>query len=65
MLVMFGIGVGELGWMVVLTAVMVGEILARGVARRQRICQAIGVALFLLAGLWLAHPAWLGAAMVS
>ncbi len=65
MLVMFGIGVGELGWMVALTATMAGEIAVPGGARSRLICQAVGVVLLLLAGLWLAHPAWLGPVAAS
>jgi len=59
MLVMFGIGVGELGWMVALTVVMASESAIPGERRSRRIRQAIGVVLLLLAALWLAHPVWL------
>ncbi|HEX6800388.1 MAG TPA: DUF2182 domain-containing protein [Ktedonobacterales bacterium] len=56
MLIMFGIGVGGLGWMAVLTgAMLVEEVFPRG--RQTRL--ALGIALLLLAGLWLLHPAWL------
>lgn len=58
MLVMFGVGVGGLGWMVVLTGAMVSEMTIRAAPIRQ----IIGIALCVLGGLWLAHPAWLGAA---
>jgi predicted metal-binding membrane protein len=55
MLIMFGLGVGGLGWMAALTGAMVIEAFPRyGWARR-----ALGGALLLLALLWLAHPAWL------
>lgn len=62
MLIMFGLGVGGLGWMAALTSVMViEEALPRyGWARL-----ALGGALLLLALLWLAHPAWLVPAGVS
>ena len=59
MLVMFGIGVGELGWMAVLTAMMVAETLLPDEVHSRRACHLIGVAFFMLAGLWLIHPAWL------
>ena len=59
MLVMFGIGVGELVWMVALTLVMASESAISDERRSRHIRQAIGIALLLLAALWLAHPAWL------
>lgn len=56
MLVMFGIGVGGLGWMLALTAVMtLEEVFAR--IRAPRL--ALGVALLALAALWLIGPSWL------
>jgi predicted metal-binding membrane protein len=55
MLIMFGVGVGGLGWMVGLTGAMVSEMALRAVPMKQ----AIGIALLVLSGLWLAHPAWL------
>lgn len=61
MLIMFGIGVGGLGWMAALTGAMViEETLPRYTWTRL----ALGVALLLLAALWLAHPAWLALAGV-
>ncbi len=56
MLIMFGVGVGGLGWMLALTGAMLVETLAPAESRAR---QVIGVALLLLAALWLAHPAWL------
>jgi predicted metal-binding membrane protein len=65
MLIMFGIGVGELGWMAALAMMMLSETAIPGETRSRRAREAIGVALFILAGLWLAHPAWLVPATVS
>ena len=56
MLVMFGVGVGSLVWMAVLTGVMVAEKTYPG---GQRLSPLLGIVLLLLAALWLAHPAWL------
>jgi predicted metal-binding membrane protein len=56
MLVMFGIGVGSLLSMALLTGVMVIEKTYPG---GQRLSPVIGVILLGLAALWLAHPAWL------
>ena len=65
MLVMFGIGVGNLGWMVALTIMMASESILPDVRHSRRIRQAIGIVLLLLAALWLAHPAWLVAAAAT
>jgi predicted metal-binding membrane protein len=65
MLVMFGIGVGNLGWMAALTGVMLGEAMMPSDRAGNGASRVVGAALFVLAGLWLAHPAWLGAATVS
>lgn len=65
MLVMFGVGAGTLGWMLTLTAIMFGEAIMPGEAPSRRACWVVGMALFLLAGLWLAHPLWLMPAIVS
>jgi predicted metal-binding membrane protein len=65
MLMMFGIGVGELGWMVALTLIMASESAIPDERRSRHIRQAIGLALLLLAALWLAHPAWLVPATAS
>ncbi|HEX6123644.1 MAG TPA: DUF2182 domain-containing protein, partial [Ktedonobacterales bacterium] len=62
MLVMFGLGVGGLGWMLALTGVMLLEVLF---PRVWRIRPALGTALLLLALLWLLHPAWLPPTGVS
>jgi len=56
MLVMFGLGVGSLVWMAALAGVMVIE---KTVPGGQRLSPFIGVALLLLAVLWLVHPTWL------
>jgi predicted metal-binding membrane protein len=56
MLVMFGVGMSSLVWMAVLTGVMVVE---KEVPGGQRLSPVIGVALLLLAVLWLMHPSWL------
>jgi predicted metal-binding membrane protein len=56
MLVMFGLGVGSLVTMALLTDVMVVEKIFPG---GRRLSPVIGVALLGLAALWLVHPAWL------
>ncbi len=56
MLVMFGLGVGSLVWMAIVTGVMVVEKTYPG---GERLRPVLGGALFLLAILWFAHPAWL------
>jgi predicted metal-binding membrane protein len=56
MLVMFGLGVGSLVSMAVLTGVMVIEKTSPG---GQRLSPLIGIILLGLSALWLAHPAWL------
>jgi len=56
MLVMFGIGVGSLVSMAVLTGVILIEKTSPG---GQRLSPVIGIILLGLAALWLAHPAWL------
>ncbi len=56
MLVMFGVGIGSLAVMVALTSVMVIEKTMQG---GKRLSPLVGVALLLLAGLWLIHPPWL------
>jgi predicted metal-binding membrane protein len=61
MLVMFGIGVGSLTWMAGLTGIMVVE---RAVPGGNRFTPFAGIALLLLAVLWIVQPAWLGAAGV-
>jgi predicted metal-binding membrane protein len=54
MLLMFGVGVGSLAWMAVLTAVMLIEKVMPG---GRWLSPVVGVAALLLAALWLAHPA--------
>jgi len=56
MLVMFGVGVGSLVSMAVLTGVMVVEKTFPG---GQRLSSVIGIVLLGLSALWLAHPVWL------
>lgn len=65
MLVMFGIGVGDLVWMAALTIVMAIESAIPDERRSRNIRQVIGIALLMLAALWLAHPAWLVPATAS
>lgn len=59
MLIMFGLGVGDLFWMAGLTGVMLGESRMTNVRSSRRMRLVIGVGLLALSGLWLAHPAWL------
>jgi predicted metal-binding membrane protein len=56
MLVMFGVGVGNLAGMAVLTGVMVIE---KAVPGGKRLSPLVGIALLLLGIVWLAHPLWL------
>jgi predicted metal-binding membrane protein len=56
MLVMFGVGVGNLAGMAALTGAMVIE---KSVPGGKRLSPIIGIVLLLLGALWLAHPAWL------
>ncbi len=56
MLVMFGVGVGNLAGMAALTGAMVIE---KAVHGGKRLSPVIGVMLLLFGLLWLAHPAWL------
>jgi len=56
MLVMFGIGVGSLVSMAVLTGVMVVEKTYPG---WQRLSPVIAIVMLGLSALWLAHPVWL------
>jgi predicted metal-binding membrane protein len=56
MLVMFGLGVGSLVWMAVLTGVMVVE---RTYPGGERLRPVLGVVLLSLSVLWLVHPTWL------
>lgn len=62
MLIMFGLGVGGLGWMLALTSAMLAESVAPSAAGARRL---IGLALLALAALWLAHPAWLVPAVAA
>ncbi len=56
MLVMFGVGVGNLAGMAALTGAMVIE---KTVPGGKRLSPVIGIILLLLGILWLAHPVWL------
>ena len=56
MLVMFGVGVGNLAGMAALTGAMVIE---KSLPGGKRLSPFIGIILLLLGGLWLAHPIWL------
>ncbi len=56
MLVMFGVGVGNLAGMAALTGAMVIE---KTVPGGKRLSPFIGIMLLLLGVLWLAHPIWL------
>jgi len=61
MLVMFGVGVGNLAGMAVLTGVMVIE---KAVPGGKRLSSLVGIALLLLGIVWLVHPLWLRSAGV-
>lgn len=61
MLLMFGVGVGNLPGMVALTAVMVIEQIIPG---GRRLSSLIGIVLLLLGLIWLAHPIWLHSAEI-
>ena len=65
MLVMFGIGVGDLGWMAALALMMLSETILPGEVASRRARQIIGVAMFILAGLWLAHTVWIAPGGIS
>jgi predicted metal-binding membrane protein len=56
MLVMFGIGVGGIGWMLALTGVMMVE---KAVPGTRWLTPLVGIALLVFAAVWLAHPGWL------
>ena len=56
MLVMFGVGIGNLAGMAALTGAMVIE---KAVPGGRRLSPVIGIILLLLGVLWLAHPVWL------
>lgn len=61
MLVMFGLGVGGVGWMLALTSIMVVE---KDVPGGRWLTPAIGFALLALAVVWWVHPGWLPSAAV-
>ena len=54
MLLMFGVGVGSLAWMAVLTSVMVIE---KAMPGGRWLSPVVGAVSLLLAALWIAHPA--------
>jgi predicted metal-binding membrane protein len=54
MLLMFGVGVGSVIWMAVLTGVMMAEKVIPGA---RWLSPVIGVAALVLAGVWITHPA--------
>jgi len=56
MLVMFGVGVGNLAGMAALTGIMVIE---KTIPGGKRLSPVIGIMLLLLGVLWLVHPVWL------
>jgi predicted metal-binding membrane protein len=56
MLVMFGLGVGGVGWMLALTGVMVVE---KDTPGGRWLTPAVGFALLALAVVWWIHPGWL------
>jgi len=56
MLVMFGVDIGSLAGMAVLTALMVIEEALPG---SLRVVSAVGIVCLVLAALWLVHPTWL------
>src|SRR5262249_46745900 len=61
MLVMFGLGVGGVGWMLALTGVMVAE---KDLPAGRWLTPAVGFALLALAVVWWVHPGWLPRAAV-
>ncbi|HET8906386.1 MAG TPA: DUF2182 domain-containing protein [Ktedonobacterales bacterium] len=65
MLVMFGVGVGGLGWMFALTVLMLAETIVPGNVLSRRMCLVIGIVFLALAGIWLAQPEWLAHASFS
>lgn len=65
MLIMFGLGVGGLGWMLALTGAMLAESATPSAADAAGARRLIGLALLALAALWLAHPAWLVPAVAA
>ena len=56
MLVMFGLGVGGVGWMMALTGVMVVE---KDLSGGRWLTPALGFSLLALAVVWWVHPGWL------
>jgi predicted metal-binding membrane protein len=65
MLAMFGLGVGDVGWMAAIALMLLGESLLPGETASQRARQIIGVATFTLAALWLFHVAWVTPGAIS
>jgi predicted metal-binding membrane protein len=56
MLIMFGLGVGGVGWMLALTGVMVVE---KDIPGGRWLTPTVGFALLALAVVWWVHPGWL------
>lgn len=61
MLVMFGLGVGGIGWMLALTGIMVVE---KDIPSGRWLRPTVGFALLTLAVVWWVHPGWLPRAEV-
>ena len=55
MLVMLGLGAGDLGWMAAIALMLLSETILPGETGSRRARQIIGMAMFIFAGLWLAH----------
>lgn len=58
MLVMLGLGAGDLGWMAAIALMLLSETALPGETTSRRARQLIGVAMFILAGLWFLHAVW-------
>jgi len=65
MLVMFGLGVGDVGWMAAIALMLLSETNLPGETASRRARQLVGVAMFILAGLWLFHAVWVTPAAIS
>ena len=61
MLIMFGLGVGGVGWMLALTGIMAME---QDIPGGRWLTPAVGFALLALAVVWWIHPGWLPGAQV-
>lgn len=65
MLVMVGLGAGDLAWMAAIALMLLSETLLPGETASRRARQIIGVAMLILAGLWLAHAVWVAPGAIS